>query len=688
MLGRTIRFRALHLAVLFISFAAFSAAQASDSPPIQGLYEISGTHSGYGEYSGQMAIHGSTAERIIHWKTYRYPVKTITGTLSEELESVWTGTVTPKAIEFSLPLSNVLTEYEGYAPTVAELKAAAHVVIQPTEPSLTEAGPITFSVPGEGTYIETWKRIGDAPAEPLWKDQRQTIDATGSEFPTIVKIALWLGVDQAIDWYRNQPQLQPYLTREEFRDQKQYFTLDTTDADFYASHPNTLRITNHTLNPLSLAEASMKRNAFVPKLQEKADFFRRETLQYTLNSAGLLELFERDARGDKTGRSTEYDSALWTAMLGYAEFLRYQVTQDPASLQVFRAILEGELTLVEITGNRKEFARSIAISPPEESLGPGWVQGTGKYAHLKWRSGGNNDMIKGLILTMILAHKVVGPQERELRQRILNAAKSLLSTDAAHFNTSNTGLVYGLIALWDPLESIDESELERYSSQFLNLVNELGSGFGHNGNFYYGGIADWSGIHLSMITSLCQVLLSQELQTTFPDSTYQRQIKEILKAGKTELIKAHDTYRVTRRDFLTIFAYLLSADLTDRSKLRAEALDALQALREMPAPRNIGQGTVDLTKNPNWSYSAWPRVPWKAIGGFKKLKSPLDFKLFEQGAYSYPVYETLAWSSNYLWKDSPFGTKFSSDPRKEPFSADYLLVYWASRASGLLSAQE
>jgi hypothetical protein len=601
-------------------------------------------------------------------------------TAPTELESIWTGNVSGDELRFNLSLSNVLTSYEDYHPSTEELQQARSVSFH--VPDATT--PLEFTVSGEGTYQENWTRLGDAPLAPLWKSDRHIVDVTGTEEPWIAKLVAWLGVRKAVEWYRSQPQVLPYVNRPEFRDEKQYFVLDSTDKDFYRSHPETLRVPNHTINPLSLAEALMKRNAYAPTLSGKANYFRNQMVQHHLNSAGLIELVEINDQGDKTGRTPDYDSALWTAMFGYSELLRYQITHDPESLQTFRKVLDGTLKLIEITGNKKEFARAIAISPPEENLGPGWVQGTGKYAHLKWRSGGNNDMIKGVILTLILAHRVIGPDESELRSRILNASRSLFSTDAAHYNSLNTGLIYGLIALW----SGDESKLEQVFPSFINLMNELGEKVAKNGNIYYKGIADWSGIHLSMVSSIDQILLAQELQSQYPNSDYKREISEILKDGKFQLLQASHAYRVLHRDFLSVFTYLLAADSSNQDALRADALEALGSLRELPAPRFVGSGTVDLTKNPQWSYSAWPRVPWKALRGIRKLKSSLDFELFEQGVYSYPVYETLAWSSQYLWKESPFAVRFTSDPKKLPFSSDYLVVYWAARASNLLSAED
>lgn len=82
--------------------------------------------------------------------------------------------------------------------------------------------------------------------------------------------------------------------------------------------------------------------------------------------------------------------------------------------------------------------------------------------------------------------------------------------------------------------------------------------------------------------------------------------------------------------------------------------------------------------------SIWPWLPWKALKAPFVLKSDLrfeQFKQFKQGAYSYPLYEARAWSSDYIWKDGPFFVDFNGDASQVDLTADYLILYWMLKAS-------
>ncbi len=642
-----------------------------------GLYEIRGTHPERGEYSGQAWVHDSQAQRIIRWKTYRHD--------SYSVENVWSGSATEQELRFSLRLSNTLTALNGYEPTPLEIQNSIPVSIPfATSQNKPEANVI-FSVPTEGGYRESWTRIADAPPVPLWKDLREIVDGTGDDKPWYYEILLWLGIDQVIDWYRALPAAIASQDREEYRSQRQYFITDKTDADFYASQPQVLRVTNKTLNPLSLAEASMRRNAYAPTLSEKAEYLRSETLKYNLNESGLLEFAIVNDNGAKLGRSPEYDSALWTAMFGWSELMRYQATHDAEALTNFRRMLNGILTLIEITDDSTKFARTLAISPLTEDLGPGWIQGKGRFSHLKWRSGGNNDMIKGVFLMLTLAHQVIRPDEAELRARITAASQSILKIKAISRGAFNSGIAHGLIALWSDRAEEKDDELQAFSHRLYNLKTILANAVQVNGNFYYGGVADWSGIHLTLVSSLCQILLARELKDPMRNSQYAYLLSGVLKSGEAQLLEMHKTYKKAHRDFLTLFAYAFSPQAKTDERLLNDAKDALWTLKEIPAPRSLGTAEVDLSKLPEWSLSAWPRVPWKGLTGVRKIKHDLDFENFVQGAYSYPIFEAAAWDSDYLWKENPFTAKYNSHPRVATFSADYLILYWVARSAGLLA---
>lgn len=639
-----------------------------------GVYHIQGRNSLHGTYSGQAWVHGSQVQRLIEWDTEIYQGK--------KLQSIWTGNADTQQLHFSLRLSNLLTSFNGYTPSPQDLQTPLALSLPATD------GPISFLAGEEGSYSEQWQRTGDAPSTPLWTDLRTKIDGTGQESGLLVRLAEWAGIQKVISWYRSQPQAQAYAHRPEFQSARQYFIEDHTDADFYAAHPDTLRITNKTLNPLALAEAMMRRNAYGSSLGQKADFLTAQTAGQNLNTAGLLEVSVLNDLQQKVGRSPEYDSGLWTSMFGWAELMRYQSTGDAQALAHFRQILNGILTLVEITGNPQQFARTLAISPASENLGAGWVQGQGAYATLKWRQGGNNDMLKGIFMTLILAHQVVGPQETALRSRIQNVTKALLNLSAVRSSGFDSGMAHGLVALWWQ----DGLELSVFNRSMVNGVTQLGDKTQVGVGIYAGAIADWSGIQLSMVSNLCQILAGRELEKIFKsaanNSIEAYNLTQVRSSAESRLWQMQKIYAKAHRDFLTVMTYAFSPQAHADSSFQGEAREALWTLREMPAPRSFGNASIDLSKNPDWSLSAWPTVPWKGLKTLRELKPNLQFSDFAEGAYGYPLFEADAWTSTYLWKDSPFSITYSSNAQTQVFSSDYLLVYWAARTSGLIGSKD
>jgi hypothetical protein len=658
--------------LMFWSLRPISASAASPTKSFSsGLYQVHGSNSVRGAYSGQGWVSADQVQRLITFDTAKYS--------TYQLQTVWSGFLENGSPKFLLGLSTTLTSFEDFHPSAASLNAPVRVIAQ------TDAkGTVSFEVPGEGTYTETWTRVGDAPTTPLWVNLRQQFEGLGENSPFVVQIAKVLGVNQAIDWYRAQPQAQAYKDRPEFKEQKQYFIEDHTDADFYAKNPNVLRIANKTLNPLAYAEALMRRNAYGRSLADKATMLREETVKYNLNEIGFVEYAKMNADGQKIGRVPDYDSGLWSAMFGWSEVLRYQTTGDPAALENFKRVLNGVLMMAEITQDPKQFARTIAISEPSEVLGEGWIQGKGPYAKLKWRSGGNNDMFKGILITLSLAHQTPVVQDAALVARIARVAKSIPSLEVASDGGSNEAMANGLAALWNQ----DTASLRRFTHGMTNVRSSLSTAFSIDGGFYYGGIADWSGIHLSMVSATSEIILTKELQRTFKDSADTEALPGILQKSDEKLLAMYNTYRPARRDFLTIMTFAYSKAARESQEFAAKAVQALWTLKEVPAPRYVGSGSVDLSLLSNWSLSAWPRVPWKAVSGFRKLRSNLEFKSFASGAYSYPQFEMNAWGSVYLYKDSPFTVAYSSDGHQRNFSSDYLLFYWVARASGLVTADK
>lgn len=658
--------KSIIIATVALSYSTFSsAAQVAD-----GNYKIVGRSTVLGEYIGEGWVKDGVAQRKVRYNTYKYR--------GDDVESIWSGVSGKNGLDFSLTLSNVLTSVESFAP-----ESFDSVSVSLLEKDISKEA--SFRTDAEGVSSEQWTRVNSASDAPLWKDLRVVSSSEGDKHFFIDKLAKLVGLNKVIDIYRGLPETKVYEERPEFKGAKQYFVKDKTDADFYLNNPKVLRLTNKTVNPLALVEATMRKNAYGHSLAWKADYLGNQTIKNNLNEAGFLELAVVDTNGKKIDRKTEYDTALWTGMFGWAELLRYQNTKDPKALANFKKVLDGILSLVEVTGNEKEFARGLAISHPQENLGEGWLQGEGKFSHLKWRKGGNNDMIKGIFMTLTLAHQVVQPSESELIARIQKVAQKLSDQEVAS-SGFNHGIAKGLDALWNK----NEDSFEDYHRSLLNIVSAIGDVSGLGAGVYIGGIADWSGINLTMVSSMSQILLSKELQKVFPYDKLGYKAGQVQKAGEARLYKMHRIYRNAHRDFLTLMTYAYSPEARKEEGFSEKAREAVWTLKEVPAPRNFIAAKADLKKQPLWSASAWPRLPWKALKGFRSYKDEVDSIVLglTQGAYSYPHFEAGALDTVFFWKDIPFYVKYESDPTIQKFSADYMLMYWVSRSAGLITADE
>jgi hypothetical protein len=668
-----IKSKTMAIAILVTLFTFLSSLSPSFADTLDGEYQISGRSVEQGDYSGTAVIKGKEVQRFITWKDFSYE--------GNSVESIWAGTLVDGTIRFSLTLSHTLTSFNGFSPDEDEFKKPIEISI----PINSLNSEFSIFAKGDGQMTETWTKKDSTNLEtssPWWTNLRKMTVGIGGQ-PTWVKlIAKWSGLMKIVESYRNHPDVKKYEKRAEFQGQKQYFFDDKTDADFYAKNPNALRLANKTLNPLALAEAEMKKNAYGKTLKDKENFLRTETFKYNLNSAGLVEFAVVDEAGNKIGTETEYDSALWSSMLGWAEVLRYQTTKDPEALQHFKTILSGVLTLLDITNDPKEFARSLVVSPANEVMPEGWFQGTAPYSHLKWRKGGNNDMAKGLFITLTLAHQVLDSSDALLIERIKKVSARLSDLNAVK-KGYNLAMAKGLDALWNGNnDSYDVFTRERLSiTTFLGDVTNLGVGI------YVGGIADWSGIHLSTASTGAEVLLARELQKVYPYNPVGYKARQVENAAQRRLEELDHIYRKAHRDFITIFSYALSKK-EQRERMKDDALKAVWTLKDFPAPRSLGDAEADLKKLPNWSMSAWPRLPWKGLDRFGKLNKELPYDEFFEGAYGYPNFEGPVWSSPYIWKDNPFDMSYQSRKNIKSYSADYLIVYWLGKSSGLIGEAE
>jgi hypothetical protein len=172
----------------------------------------------------------------------------------------------------------------------------------------------------------------------------------------------------------------------------------------------------------------------------------------------------------------------------------------------------------------------------------------------------------------------------------------------------------------------------------------------------------------------------------------------VLNQAREALMNQWFTYSEIKRDFLTIAAFAFAYREGTRgfgydSNLppdKAEARwpvrrvwddtlrNSVWSLREMPINRSHSSMTIDYRLKPDWSLSAFPRLPWKSV----KDKQPVEYHM--QGAFIYPIFEGHGNSSNFVWKDTAMPLILESNKRQRPPGGDYLYTYWMARWSGLI----
>lgn len=660
-------------ALRFISTVVMTLTPAVSFSETPGkIFLIQGKHSQFGPYEGRSWLHGEEIQRNVRFLNYQIDGK--------KLEVMWTGTTNPagnsmKAV-FPLKTSHVLTSIDNFKPDKDAFSSPTLIQMD-----LKDFASIRSTIPQEGSIEEKWKYDSESTI-PLWVNQRRVEDATGTYETTFSSIGRKLGLDKVVDWYRDQKELDPWRNREEFNQKRQYKIVDHSDYEFYSSNPDILRITNMWVNPLSIAESQSRRNAFTFSLKQKEESFTRDMQKWNLNEAGLLEFGIRDQNGQKIGSEHNNDAALWTGVFAWSQYLKYQQTKDPEALALLKKCISGIATLIDISDRPGEFARTLQVSPATVPVTDRWVQGQGIYSHLKWKMGGNNDMLKGVLLTLTLAKDVLDPNaDRALIEKIGRVLRKLPETKTVKDKGDSRGIVYGLQALWFH----DEKQIEKYTDLVDSFYKDLVSLVGGDIAFYWNGISDWSGGHLTSVSKVIVIYLSQSLMQEFKSSPKKLDsLQSALNRAQKALAKMPKIYGGFRRPFIDAITYLLVPEARKDESLKAYLKLDQWALREIPYPRSIGNAYADLSIHSHWSMSAWPSLPWKGLKAPFVLKDDLNFDQFGQGAYSYPLYEGPAWTSDYLWKDNPFPRRFHSNSSIVALSSDYLILYWTLNASDSL----
>jgi hypothetical protein len=669
----------LILTLLIVAFQTTAVAAQSVKH-----YSISGVHSKYGPYQGQLTIEGSKVERKIQYATFRFE--------DLQVEELWSGALSSQSFNYSISTDgyvSVLNSVPRPSPQIFKLEV-------PINDAFTRGA--IFEISGQGVYAEKYSPIDFNQPFSFWNSDRKKIKIEEKDQPFIYDMAFFIAINRVVEWFQSHPDLEKYPRRANYYDKAHFAIYDSTDFEFYKNNKESIRVANAPTNDFSLTESYLRRSAFAFSANEKALKFEQEMDRYHLDENGLLRITHVDAKGNITHQDADGDGALWSGMYAGTLAMKYLSTGAPEVLTQFKRSLQGMFLLMDITGDPSTFARNIRKPFANEAPSESWRQGSGRHSHLFWLHKGNNDMFKGLVHTLAWAYHIL-PENDPMRGELNEHALKISNLEVAG-HASNKTYALGLATLATHRADLRDDYIKNFAR-----LNKAGQLIGIEGGFYTKGISDWSGINLNLVSTITNILIAEAISKRFPSGELSRWEK--LRGKKTEQFVLNQTrenlmdhwaqYAMAKRDFVTLAAYAFAYRFGTRGfdydgsqgkeaaernwKVRSlwdESFAKIPRLfREMPIERARFDLTIDHSIRSDFSISSSPRLPWKSV----KEKQTIEYHV--QGSEIYPWFELHGNSSNFAWKDSAFAFKTQTSKQQKLPGVDFLFSYWMAKWAGL-----
>ncbi len=221
-----------------VSLVSRGVASLNEQTKIEGIWELQGSHSERGPYTGDMQLTKNTngtynVIRLVNYVSF----------YSEGLrvQEVWTGTAVLSngnlVVTYELSKGQFLTEY-GILKRGSQLLGEKLVVNEFFKVDDRKNLQANMSLPKGGEYREWLTARAAQSSLPLWKIDKVIVQAGEGKLKNI---------DSAI--------------------------VDKTDFQFYQQSNDTLRVVNKTVDLLNLAEARFKRDAYSMSLAAKENAF-------------------------------------------------------------------------------------------------------------------------------------------------------------------------------------------------------------------------------------------------------------------------------------------------------------------------------------------------------------------------------------------------------------------------------
>jgi hypothetical protein len=620
---------------------------------VGGIWTVTGSD-GIGSYRGSVELIPTGAPQAFRFLRVIDYASSVVVEGNRSLSWVWEGTATEGAggsIAVTVALQKADFVKSRDTPRGTLVRTAADALpVQVTgtfEPWMNGlAGG--FSGPGIKAD-ETWSSPQPSGPQSIFAKQVYELPTHGS-IPPAQREILFLTFSS----FHTLPEVKPYVNLPKFQNPVHTIVIDVTDFDFYQQRPTVLRVVNKVIDDISLQETLARADAYKWALSGKAAFYDLEVAKSSIDPATGM-LFEFVAQG--LGGVPSHDSALWTGAYVASQAYRYRVTRSPAAMANLIRSVQGLMTLLEITGDRRTFARSLRAATGNPV--PPWYAGTGPYSGLEWVVDGNNDMFKGVIFGLAHAHALLCEYPTgndalcaRIRFNVTQIADNLSVAQPSGQNR--------LAAQWLAAYVTHKfSYLLRASEEWARQAPILSDG--NATVVYQDGIADWSGTHLAFVEYMLFSLLAERYPLPGID------------AGSTLRQGIEKIYGQFSRLWMGLwsvpFAKLGTAPHDDA------VLAARWRLRETPAPQT--QMAVDHRIRADFVMSPFPIAPWKQ-----------DWTQTDrtQSLRSYPLFEAMTYTV-YDWKEPPFMYRGDSRGLSYP-GADYLIAYWLGRHLGIFNDSE
>lgn len=644
-------------------------ASLKQTDTVEGIWFLQGTSSIRGPYNGELEFRKSNdgtfdVVRIITYINYFYE--------GLKVQEVWTGKAVAAddsiVISYELIQADFISKLNDIRRDASQFtnKARVDLAFKPAKSGLATS----FSDRKGSQYSEWMTTRRDIEKSISWKDKRVLQEVQLAKMPTELAKSLEF-MKKKIGFYSSDL-AKKNISKTEFKNSKLYLVSDPTDFEFYRSNKDAIRIVNKVTDDISIAESVVKRNAYAPTLNEKAQGYDKNTPNSHLNEAGVIAPAYISLNGDLKLFEADRDSALRTGLYLATQSMRYSVQPDKEALENIKKALRGVQALLEISDSSNNFARTLAVFDLTNPLPEGWRRGSGRYANYIWLPGGQSEHLNGIIHGLSWVAISVPASQAAIHDQLKYVIHLLEKMNFVQANEIHKSIVLGLTLMSGNSSVSNESALQFLRTMRLPEVTKSPSSSPW--------FVNWRKVNLELMNYSSMVLISNALQEKRLEKYYRNLIYRTwlnLEPYKRPLID------------LALLSYVLKSPLGEGGivDLPVEKVSQAQSrviwsLREIPYPRPSFDVTVDHSKNENWSLSSLPRELLSADALVNRSPQSLY-----QGVYAYPVFEMQAYSSSFLWSENPFDYTTKQAAGLEMSGVDYLYAYWLARLVGIKNVQ-